>query len=210
MSNQIQHFPKWEFNYKKAALLVIDMQNDFVLDGAIMQVPAAKKQLGKISKLIDACRKVKMPIIYTVHETEPVLCPLELSSFPHLINGGMRRGTKGAMVVDELKPQFGDTVLGKRRYSAFYQTELELILRNSVAASGTKGGIDTVVICGTVTNICCESTARDAYFRDFKVVFGSDVCSALSEQAHSATLANMDIFGRVLDSDTIIKKIASK
>jgi len=196
---------KWSFVPSKSVLLVIDMQNDFVLDGAIMQVPAAKSQLVKIKKLIDTARANGLPIIYTVHETDPQFCPLELAAFPHLINAGMRRGSKGAMVVDDLAPQKGDIVLGKRRFSAFYQTELELILRNLTAANGIKGDIDTVIICGTVTNICCESTARDAFFRDFKVVFGSDICSALNQDAHNATLANMDIFGRVMDCDEILK-----
>jgi len=69
------------------------------------------------------------------------------------------------------------------------------------------GSIDTIIVCGTVTNICCESTARDAFFRDYMVVFGSDICSALTPEAHEATLANMDIFGRVLDCKSIIEAL---
>jgi len=55
-----------------------------------------------------------------------------------------------------------------------------------------------------VTNICCEATARDAFYRDYKVVFGSDICSALTPEIHNATLANMEIFGRVMDCESIL------
>ena len=193
---------KWTFERDRSALIVVDMQNDFVLDGAIMQVKEAMKQLPKIKSLIAKCRELSVPIIYTIHETDEVLNPLEIAAFPHLKNAGMRKGTPGVEVVEELKPHANDIIIRKRRFSAFYQTDLELILRNMKTPR-----IDTVIICGTVTNICCESTARDAFFRDFKVVFGSDICSAINLDAHKATLANMEIFGRVLDCYSILSAL---
>jgi len=193
---------KWTFERDRSALIVVDMQNDFVLDGAIMQVKEAMKQLPKIKSLIAKCRELSVPIIYTIHETDEALNPLEIAAFPHLKNAGMRKGTPGVEVVEELKPHANDIIIRKRRFSAFYQTDLELILRNMKITR-----IDTVIICGTVTNICCESTARDAFFRDFKVVFGSDICSAVNLDAHKATLANMEIFGRVLDCYSILSAL---
>ena len=193
---------KWTFERDRSALIVVDMQNDFVLDGAIMQVKEAMNQLPKIKSLIAKCRELSIPIIYTIHETDEVLNPLEIAAFPHLKNAGMRKGTPGVEVVEELKPHANDIIIRKRRFSAFYQTDLELILRNMKTPR-----IDTVIICGTVTNICCESTARDAFFRDFKVVFGSDICSAINLDAHKATLANMEIFGRVLDCYSILSAL---
>ena len=195
---------KWNFERDKSVLLVIDMQNDFVSDGAVMEVPQAKTQLPKIRKLIEKCRELGVPVIYTVHETDPVYCPLEIAAFPHLKDKGMRKDTDGIRVVDALKPEQGDIVIQKRRFSAFYQTDLEIILRN---IRGQKSPADTVIICGTVTNICCESTARDAFFRDYKVVFGTDICSALTPEAHNASLANMEIFGRCMDAENIIKSL---
>jgi len=189
----------WNIVREKCALLVIDMQNDFVREGAIMEVPEARAQVGRIAGLIDACREKDVPVIYTVHETDPVFNPLEIATFPHLAEAGMRKGTDGIEVFEELAPADGEYVLRKRRYSAFFQTDLELVLRNS--------GVDTVIICGTVSNICCESTARDAYFRDFKVVFGTDVNSALSKEVHDAVLANMRLFGRVMKSVDIISAL---
>jgi ureidoacrylate peracid hydrolase len=184
--------------------MVIDMQNDFVLDGAVMQVKEAGNQLPKIKTLIGKCRELGVPVIYTIQETDPIFCPLEVAAFPHLRDAGMRRGTKGMEIVAELAPEPDDIIIRKRRFSAFYQTDLEIILRNIRAPINR---VDTVIICGTVTNICCESTARDAYFRDYKVVFGTDICSANTPESHNATLANMEIFGRNMDCETIISAL---
>jgi ureidoacrylate peracid hydrolase len=186
-------------NPKTTALLVIDMQNDFVREGAIMEVPYTRKQIPAIKAVIDAAREKAMPVIYTVHVTDPVLNPLEIESFPHLAEAGMRKGTLGVQVVDELAPKSVEYVLEKTRYSAFYGTDLEAHLKNQ--------GIDTVIVTGTLSNICCESTARDAYFRDIRVIFGSDLNSALTKEVQQATLANMEIFGTVADAQTIIQAI---
>jgi len=200
-----EEYVKWEFERGRSVLLVIDMQNDFVLDGAVMQVREAKNQLPRIGRLIGKCREFGVPVIYTIQETDAVFCPLEIAAFPRLRDIGMRGGTDGQRIVRELTPRPDDIVIRKRRFSAFYQTDLELILRN---IRGAVNPADTVIICGTVTNICCESTARDAFFRDYKVVFGTDVCSANTPEAHAATLANVDFFfGRNMDCETIIKAL---
>ena len=196
-----EEFVKWVFERNRSVLLVIDMQNDFVLDGAIMQVKEAKKQLPKIKKLIKKCRELDVPVIYTIQETDAVFCPLEVASIPKLKEAGMRKDTSGQQIVSELTPMPEDIIVRKRRFSAFYQTDLEIILRN---IRGSTNSVDSIIICGTVTNICCESTARDAFFRDYKVIFGTDVCSANTPQAHAATLENMEIFGRNMDCESII------
>ena len=194
----------WEFERDRCALLVIDMQNDFVLEGAVMQVKEATRQIPRIKRLIDKCRELSVPIIYTLQRTDAVFCPLEVAVLPWLKDAGMREGTGGADIVSEIAPEPGDLLLWKRRFSAFFQTDLEILLRN---IRGQEKPVDTVIICGTVTNICCESTARDAFFRDFKVVFGTDVNSAHDEEAHNATLRNMEIFGRTMDCETIINSL---
>ena len=196
---------KWTFERDRSVLMVIDMQNDFVLDGAVMQVREAKNQLPKIQKLIGACRELGVPVIYTVQETDPIFCPLEIAAFPHLKNAGMRKDTRGMQVVDDLAPAPDDIIIRKRRFSAFYQTDLEIILRN---IRGTASPVDTLIICGTVTNICCESTARDAFFRDYKVVFGTDICSANTPESHNATLVNMEVFGRNMHCEAILDALA--
>ena len=198
---------KWDFTKERCVLLVIDMQNDFVLDGAIMQVKEAGRQIPKIQKLIATCRELSVPIIYTIHKTDPAYCPLEIASFPWLADAGMREGTDGIKVVDDLRPAPGEMIIYKRRFSAFYQTDLEMILRNMGKPSAP---VDTLIICGTVTNICCESTARDAFFRDYKVVFGSDICSTDDPDVQQATLKNMEIFGRTMDCENIIRSLTEQ
>ena len=193
---------KWEFERVRSVLIVVDMQNDFVLDGAVMEVKEAREQVPRIRRLIDKCRELGVPVIYTMQETDPVFCPLEVINRPQLRDKGMRKGTVGQQVVDELAPEPGDVIILKRRSSAFYQTDLEIILRN---IRGTVNPVDTVIICGTKTNICCESTARDAYYRDYKVILGTDVCATSTPEAQAATLANMVVFGRNMDSEAIIK-----
>ena len=166
-----------------------------------MEVKEAKSQLPRISSLVSKCRELGVPVIYTIQETDPVYCPLEVAALPQLRDAGMRKGSIGQQIVKELTPAQNDIIIRKRRFSAFYQTDLEIILRN---IRGTARPVDTIIICGTVSNICCESTARDAFFRDYKVVFGTDICSANTPEAHAATLANMEIFGRNMDCESII------
>jgi len=195
---------KWEFERDRSVLIVIDMQNDFVLEGAVMQVKEARTQVPKIEKLISKCRELGVPVIYTIQETDALFCPLEIAAFPHLKDAGMRKDSEGQQIIDELAPEPEDMVIKKRRFSAFYQTDLEIILR---CIRGAVNQVDTVIICGTVTNVCCESTARDAFFRDYKVVFGTDVCSAHTVESHNATLVNMEIFGRSMDCESIISAL---
>ena len=199
-----KNYVKWEFERDRCVLMVIDMQNDFVLEGAILEVKEARNQIPRIRRLIDKCHELGVPVIYTLQETDEVFCPLEVATTPKLMHDGMRKGTPGQQVITELTPAPGDISLVKRRFSAFYQTDLELILRN---IRGSVKPVDTIIICGTVTNVCCESTARDAFFRDYKVVFGTDICSAQTPEAHAATLANMELFGRNMDCEGIISAL---
>lgn len=160
---------------EKCALLVIDMQDEFVKPKwTPYWVPEATKQVPKIKKLITHCRTIHIPVIFTVFSKThnywdrpaggsymPNRYPeLEIDQSAFFVNG---------RVWHELAPQNEEIVIHKPSYGAFYDTPLETILRNL--------GKDTVIICGTLTNYCCGMTARQAYERGFKVVFGSDVTS---------------------------------
>ncbi len=198
--------PIWTLNKDRCVLIVVDMQNDFVLEGAIMEVKDAKTQIPQIRKLMKCCRELGIPVIYTQQITDAVFCPMEVIGQPWLKDAGMREGTVGIEIIDDLKPEPGDHVIRKRRFSAFYQTDLEIILKN---IRGMEQPVDTVIVCGTVTNVCCESTIRDAFFRDYKCVLGTDVCSAHTPEAQAATIANMDIFGRAMSCDEIINELTN-
>jgi ureidoacrylate peracid hydrolase len=194
----------WRIKGERCALLVIDMQNDFVKPGGILyhnDVPM--RAAPNMKRLSDACRALSIPVIYTkaMLDERFAISPLEASLAPVLFEKGLRGGTWGAEIIDELTPEPGDPVVVKHRYDAFYNTNLEVLLNNIRGP----GAVDTVLITGTVTNVCCESTARGAFMRDYKVVFVGDACGAFDEDAHRATLRTIGrFFGRVLDADQVI------
>jgi len=202
----MENFIAWNFNKNKAVLLVIDMQKDFVKEGAIMEVPMARRNLPNMKKILDSCRQHHIPVIFTTHVLfdEYEVSPLEVAYQPWLKKEGMRSGTLGVQVVDELKPLPSEITIQKHRYDAFYNTQLETIIRNIRGA----GIVDTVIITGTVTNVCCESTARSAFMRDFKVVFVGDACGGFDDASHQATLTVIDkVFGRVMSTEELIQQI---
>lgn len=196
----------WVFNPEKAALLVIDMQNDFIEEGAVLEVPMARKRVPNIKRLIETCRKVGVPVIYTahVHFTNLIDSPLELAYFPELQEKGLREGTHGVEIHFEIAPHPGDIIVKKHRYDAFYNSDLDTILRTVRGLNV----VDTVIITGTVTNICCESTACSAFMRDYKVVFVSDATGALDETSHDATTKIMGLaFARLMSTEEIAREL---
>ena len=196
----------WKLDPTKCALIVVDMQNDFVLEGFPMEVPNARKAIPHIQRLIAASRKLDIPIFYTQHTlTEgAVNSPLEAAYNPKLFEVGMRPGTFGVQVIDDLKPQPQDTVIVKYRYNAFHNTLLEPMLKTIRGLNQ----IDTVIITGTLTEVCCDSTARGAYMRDYKVMFVDDATGGLSEEAEQATFKAMRMFfGRVANTDDTLAEL---
>jgi nicotinamidase-related amidase len=159
----------------KCALLVIDMQDEFVKPGwTPFWVPDATRQVDAISSLIKFCRTKKMPVVFTAFgNTHHFLDrPKSGESMPNRypdLGAGHLSWFKDAHIWHELGFLESDIMIMKPSYGAFYNTPLQTILGNLEK--------DTVIICGTLTNFCCGTTARQAYERGFKVVFGSDVTS---------------------------------
>lgn len=181
----------------KAALLVIDMQNDFVRQGSPFEVDGIRENMDEYKRFIYACRKLGVTIIYTRHCYDPRRNPVEASLFPKLGEGGLRKGTEGWQICDALQPQADDIVIDKTRYDAFFGTDLRDILVSK--------NIDTVVITGTITNVCCESTARTAMCYDYDVIFCSDLNYCSREDSHNNTLLVFKrFFGKVMDSSEIL------
>ncbi|WP_346052518.1 isochorismatase family cysteine hydrolase [Amycolatopsis dongchuanensis] len=196
----------WELRPESSVLLVIDMQNDFVREGFPMEVPMARSRLPAIRTLVHACRATGVPVVYTRHVLYDSfdVSPLETAYQPKLREVGMRDGTYGAEIVDELKPEPGEVVIRKHRYDAFHGTELDTVLGT---LRGPRG-VDTLIVTGTVTEVCCESTARSAFMRDYQVAFVSDATGALSDAAQEATLRTIgSFFGRVLDTSQVLEAL---
>jgi len=177
----------------KCALIVVDMQNDFVAPGAPMETPAGRAMLQKLTRAIDFCRRVGARVIYTTHAHRRDGCDAGLFARlwpPIASRAGLVDGTRGIEIYDEIAPKPEEIVVKKHRYSAFYGTDLDIILRG--------WGVDTVVIAGVTTENCCLSTARDALFRDYKVVFLSDA---------TATFDYPDVGQGAMSADEIHKAV---
>lgn len=197
---------KWSLDANKTALLVIDMQRDFVEEGAVMEVPMARARIPAIQSLIAASRACAIPVIFTRHLLLDMhnISPLEVSYQPWLQTAGMRDGHPGSEIIAELTPEPDEIVIEKHRYDAFYNTRLETVIRNV----GRDSSIDTLVITGTVTSVCCESTARSAFMRDFKVLFVSDATGGFDEASQEATLESISkVFGYVVSADEVLEAL---
>jgi nicotinamidase-related amidase len=154
---------------KKTAMIVVDMQNDFVALGAALETPAARQIVPKIAEALRICRNAGIKIIYTAHVHRHDGCDMGLFDdlHPPIANrDALVDGTPGVEVYPDLAPAPGEHVIKKHRYSGFFGTDLDIILREWL--------IDTVIISGTTTENCCHATARDAMFRNYRVVFLSD------------------------------------
>jgi len=191
---------------KKCALLVIDMQDEFVKPHWSPDwVPEATKQVPRIKRLIEHCRSKNIPVIYTVYsKTHNYLDRPKTGKFMpgrySELNIDFSLFYVEGRVWHELAPREDEIVIRKSSYGAFYDTPLETILKNK--------GKDTVIICGTLTNFCCGATARQAYERSFKVVFGSDITSTDDPEMQEPELKVMRKgFAKVLTLEEIIEVI---
>lgn len=192
---------------ERCALLVIDMQDEFVRPGWTPDwVPEATRQVPRIKRLIEHCRQVAVPVVFTVYAKthnyldRPRTGPSMPGRYTEVDVDRSSFFVEGR-VWQELAPRDDEVVIKKPSYGGFYDTPLETILRNSDK--------DTVIICGTLTNFCCGMTARQAYERGFKVVFGSDVTATDDPDMQEPELKVMRKgFARVMTAEEIIKVLS--
>ncbi len=183
----------------RSALLVIDMQNYFgdPEGGAFMDaVPAV---LPNIRDLVRAYRDAGLPVVYTAHVHEDLRS--DGGNMSRWWGDLIMEGTRDALIMRDLEPGEGEKVIRKNRYSAFYNTELETNLRCL--------DVRDVVITGVMTNLCCESTARDAFFRDYRVFFVMDGTASVTEEFHLSTLRNLAYgFACVTETASILETLS--
>lgn len=196
----------------KMALIVIDMQNCFCAPGGAVEVPASRAIVSNINRLARACRQYRIPVIWIKSLNYKDGADWRLF-FDHFLSPEKKahtaketaEGDIGRELWKELEVDPDDFTVTKYRYSAMIagSSNLERLLRSL--------GKDTVIITGTKTNVCCESTARDAMMLDFKVLFVSDALAALSDEEHQASLNVIaQQFGDVLTSEELLKEIEAK
>ncbi|MFA6332874.1 MAG: isochorismatase family cysteine hydrolase [Methanoregula sp.] len=172
----------------KAALLIIDMQNDFVLDGMPNKVAGARAVIPKIQAVLAEFRKHSLPVFHVVRVHRPDGSDVEIIRQEKFRNHPFAvAGSHGAAVIDELAPRNGEYVLEKIRMSAFIGTELDLMLKTL--------GVTTVVVCGIQTPNCIRTTVFDAIAYNYPAVLVDDATGAASEEVHRANVRDMSNIG---------------
>lgn len=195
---------------KNAALLIVDVQNDFAAEGGMMDregndLSMSQGIIPRLQQLIDEAHEVDVPVIFirNVYNTDAnwYLSDVWLEQ--------AKRARQGSYVIHsvcapdswagdfyEIRPTEKDVIVTKHRFSAFQDTDLDLILRSR--------GIRTLIMTGIATNVCVESTARDGFFRDYYIVFTSDCTATYSKEDHEGTLNNIRrFFGEVVTADEV-------
>lgn len=186
-------------------MIVVDMQNDFAskrgkiagaygLDiGSVVQ---------KTKRVIDEFHRVGFPVVFTRMVYRPDYSDAGKRARSRSL-GALKEGSWGAEIVDELKPMGSDYVINKQRASSFYQTNLNLLLKNIRT--------ETLVITGIATNVCVESTVRDALFRDYDCIVLADCVATKDEETQNSSLRFMNEFaGLVTSSDDLLKAMKGK
>jgi ureidoacrylate peracid hydrolase len=171
----------WDIVPEKTALLVIDMQRCFTEENGFFFVPEAKEKIPTINKIVDASRGSGIQIVWIVrhpNRVDGLDIAQEKDFFPGMVGepSGYTEGGWGVELSSAMHRTPEDLVVPKTRYSAFISgsSNLDRILRYR--------GIDTVIITGVATNVCCGTTARDAMMLDYKVVFISDANASFGEK----------------------------
>ena len=172
---------------KKACLMVIDMQNEFVAEEGAVFFHYAAEIIPNVKRLLAACRRTSIPVIFTghVHEDPAVDGGMTAEWWPEIKRGeSLVKGTKGVEIHPELKPRKREKIIWKHRYSAFYNTPLEDRLKELKP--------EKIIVCGVLTNICVLHTTADARNRDYDVEVPVDCVASPDESAHRFALEHMD------------------
>lgn len=194
----------------KTALLVVDMQTGFIAPGAVAEIPVAREIVPNINRLANALRHAGGTIVWIVSTYGPGAERDWTTFFNFIITGeasdrfrlAFQEGKPEHALWRELDRRPEDLLISKNRLTPFADPnqELERLLRSR--------GVDMALIVGTVTNVCCECTARDAAMRNFKTIMISDANASRNDVEHNATLSIfLQAFGGVLSTDEAVELI---
>ena len=212
---------RFSIDVSRSALVIIDMQRDFLEPGGFgaalgNDVSLLKAAVGPIRNVLNAARDTGVLVIHTREGHRPDLAdapPLKVDrgdpktriGAPGPMGRILVRGEPGHDIIPELYPIAGEPVIDKPGKGAFYQTDLELMLKNR--------GIETLMVCGVTTEVCVNTTIREANDRGFRCIALSDGCASYFPDFHAAGLAMIKaqggIFGWVSDSQKAIAAIAA-
>ncbi len=182
------------------AVLIVDMLNDFCSEGGAMVLPGHEALLEPQNALIGAVRENGGVVAFVIdsHRPEARREREFLKRTPHCVEG-----TWGARVIEELDQQEGDLHIVKRRYSGFFNTDLDLSLKDMQ--------VDTVIVAGVVTNICVRSTVHDAFFHGYRVIVPKDAVAATGPREQESSLYDIGThFGLVSTSDATVAALRNR
>ena len=195
-----------ELSKERTALVIIDMQRAFLEDeGSLakagIDITGLKAAMEGCKRLLASARQAGVPVIHTRYVYRPDYADggiLVNYIMPQLREvDSLAAGTADIEIVDELAPVDGETVIDKNRPSAFYATNIEPLLNGL--------GVDSLVVCGVTTNICVETTVRDASQRDYKVFVPKDATGELEQLRYDGALAGMAwVFAKIVETDDVI------
>jgi ureidoacrylate peracid hydrolase len=196
----------------KTALLVVDMQTGFLAPGAVGEIPVAREIVPNVNRLAGTLRRAGGTVVWIVSAYGPGAEQDWTTFFNFVITGesserfrtAFAEGQPEHALWRELDRQPGDPIVSKNRLTPFADPSraTETLLRER--------GIEMVLIAGTVTNVCCECTARDAAMRNFKTIMISDANASRNDDEHNATLSIfLQAFGGVFDTDEAIRLIGA-
>ena len=195
---------KYHFNFSHNVVIVVDMQNDFCHedgtyhrnDPQTFQVGGIKQMIPRLQFFLSEMRKKEVPIVFCKYliDDEARDAGIYVKARPFILKEGLRRNSWGGEIVDGLKSKKNDFIIEKSRFTAFYNTNMEIVLKSLKA--------ETLFFTGVATNVCVESSIRDAFFRDYQCVLVEDCCKAWNEEFHLATIRNViHGFGMVMTAD---------
>jgi nicotinamidase-related amidase len=186
----------------RSALLIIDMQNDFVRMGAPLMVMDAGTIISPLKRALDLFRRRHLPVLHIlrVHRSDGSDVEIFRRDIFRKIPFAVE-GTRGAQVISELEPEAGEYIIHKTRMSAFMQTELDLMLRTL--------SVDTVFIAGIQTPNCIRTTVFDALALNYRTFLIEDAVAAQNEEIHHSNCRDMSVIGvgmvEVTDIEELIK-----
>lgn len=170
----------------KTAFLIIDMQYDFLAEGAPVHCVGGLEMIPRVKEMAVACRKKGIPVIYTqeVHRPSGIDMGRELDGNEpdHCLIG-----SRGVQIHDDLIPEPGDYLVTKARYDAFLGTELVFLLNGLGVMPG-----DTLIICGVASNVCVHYTSAGAHQRDYRIKVIDDCCAGSSIEEHEAAMRQVN------------------
>ena len=196
----------WDLVPGRTAVVVIDAQNDFLHpDGWYAQkgvdISHMRRTVEPVRRLVEAARARNVPVVWTRHGFRDARdAGVFLTLRPFLKEGGLRRGTWGCEIIDEVGARNDDGFVEKSRLSAFYGTNLEIVLRSLEA--------ETVLFGGVLTNQCVAATSKDANFRDFKPIIVEECTGTTLPHLHEPALEMVRVgWGEVRDLATALREL---